>query len=394
MVIAPVTLRNRLLYGEWVPITVSGGQVLYLANNPWNSSGDLAPVPFVRPNSAFERVDFHRAAESATGRRMTPAEVSAYWRTKSVEFMLERPVTLARMVGFRLLRFWNAFEPPDNHSIEVWKRLSWVLRLPLPGYWLIAPFALVGLVLLIRRWHDLLPLYLTLVLYLVSLLPFWISSRYRLPIVGVLILFAAAAMVELRRRVSTGQRLVWAPAAMGLLAACLFCWMPLPRPDSGEMERNLAYAYEQTGQYEDAVAIYQALRQRESNPNNELFLANALGRSGKVEEATKLLQRLSSPEQPREVRRRAYNFSGDLARHTKQWAVAERAYRQALMLDGSDIGAWNNLGIALVGQQRHGEALEAFKQARRQAPDDMLSKQNLAELERYLAGVPNGKAAP
>jgi 4-amino-4-deoxy-L-arabinose transferase-like glycosyltransferase len=141
MVVAPATLRNRIVSGEWVLITVSGGQVLYTANNPDNRTGDLAPVPFVRPNPIFERLDFHRQAEHTMGRRMTPSEVSAYWRQQSLTFMAQYPVTFARMVRHRLHRFWHALEMPDNHSIEIWKRFSWVLRLPLPGYWLIAPFA-------------------------------------------------------------------------------------------------------------------------------------------------------------------------------------------------------------------------------------------------------------
>lgn len=172
MVIAPVTLRNRLVSGDWVLITVSGGQVLYTANNPATASGDLAPVPFVRATSAFERVDFHRRAEADTGRRMRPGEVSSYWRRQSLLFLLEHPQTAARMVARRFLRFWNAVEMPDNHSIEQFKRFSWLLRLPLPGYWLVAPFALVGLFLLRSRWRELSGLYLIFGFYLVSLLPF------------------------------------------------------------------------------------------------------------------------------------------------------------------------------------------------------------------------------
>ncbi len=192
MVIAPATIRNKLVSGDWILITVSGGQVLYTANNPANQTGDLAPVPFVRPTSLFERIDFHRRAEAETGHRMTPAEVGAYWRHKSLAFSLEHPLTQARMVGQRILRFWNKEELPDNHSIEIFKRFSWVLRAPLPAYWLVGPFALVGLILLYPRRRALGILYLSLAFYLLSLLPFWVSTRYRLPIVGLLILFAAA----------------------------------------------------------------------------------------------------------------------------------------------------------------------------------------------------------
>jgi tetratricopeptide (TPR) repeat protein len=246
------------------------------------------------------------------------------------------------------------------------------------------------------HWRDprgLTVLYVTLLFYLLSLLPFWISSRYRLPIVGVLIVFASAAMIELYRRVLDGARTgwrtpwrtAWLVPVLGLALACTFTWMPVGHPNVAELERNLAYAYEQTGQFDEAIAIYERLRATESNPLNELFLANALGRAGKVEEAAALLKQLTGSEHPTSVRQRAFNFWGDLARRAKQWLAAERAYRQALAIDQSDYGAWNNLGISLVGQKRHAEALAAFEQATQQAPQDMVSRRNVEQLRRFLS---------
>ncbi|MDE3035031.1 MAG: glycosyltransferase family 39 protein [Nitrospirota bacterium] len=384
MVIAPVTIRNKLVSGDWILITVSGGQVLYTANNPANQTGDLAPVPFVRPTSLFERIDFHRRAEAETGHRMTPAEVGTYWRHKSLAFSLEHPLTQARMVGQRILRFWNKEELPDNHSIEIFKRFSWVLRAPLPAYWLVGPFVLVGLILLYPRRRELGILYLSLAFYLLSLLPFWVSTRYRLPIVGLLILFAAAGMTESFRRVRTGQARAWVPPAALLAGACLFCWMPMPMPDLPSLERNLAYAYEQDRQYEKAIEIYERLRGVEQNPDNELYLAHALGLAGRMDEARALLNKLTEPTQPASVRHRAFNFLGDLARLARQWPEAEQAYRAALTLDPTDYGAWNNLAVALTKQERYREGERALEQSILLAPEDRIARQNLELLRRHL----------
>lgn len=384
MVIAPVTIRNKLVAGDWILITVSGGQVLYTANNPANQTGDLAPVPFVRSTSLFERIDFHRRAEAETGRRMTPAEVSAYWRHKSLAFSLDHPLTQARMVGHRFLRFWNEAELPDNHWIDIFKRFSWVLRAPLPGYWLVAPFALVGMILLYRRRRELGLLYLILAFYLLSLLPFWVSSRYRLPIVGLLILFAAAGMVESRRRILSGLAGSWIKPAALLAGACLLCWMPMPEPDLPSLERNLAYAYEQDRQYEKAIGIYERLRSEETNPDNELYLAHAWGLAGRTDEAWSLLAKLMEPGQPADVRRRAFNFRGDLARAAQRWTEAEQAYRAALALDPTDYGAWNNLAVSLTNQQRFDEGALALQQSVALAPEDGVARQNLALLRRHI----------
>jgi tetratricopeptide (TPR) repeat protein len=385
MVVAPVTIRNRMVSGEWVLITVSGGQVLYTANNPANTSGDLAPVPFIRQTSLYERIDFHRQAEKETGRRMTPAEVSAYWGGKAVEFAAVHPLTQLRMVGHRFLRFWNRAELPDNHSIEQFKRFSWLLRLPLPGYWLIAPLGLLGLVLFCARWRSLSLLYLTLGVYLVSLLPFWVSSRYRMPIAGVLLLFTAATIVRLTRDAQRdGARAMAVPAA-GLAAAAALCWFPMPQPAAANLERNLAYVYEQARRYDEAITIYERLRQVERNPENDLYLANALGLAGRLDEARSLLARLEAPSQPAEVRRQAFNFRGDLARRLQQWPEAEAAYRTALAIDPSDTGAWNNLAVALVFQRKFDEAQSALRTAIALSPEDPLAGSNLATLLDHLA---------
>lgn len=384
MTIAPATIRNRLVSGEWVLITVSGGQVLYTANNPANTAGDLAPVPFVRATSAFERVDFHRRAEAESHRRLTPTEVSRYWRTQSVLFVLENPGTAAGMLAHRFLRFWNLAEIPDNHSIEQFKRFSWILRLPLPGYWLVAPFALAGLFLLRDRWRGLSGLFLMFGFYVASLLLFWISSRYRLPIVGIMILLAAAGMVEIRRRCLAGNSRPWLKLALGLTAACLFCWMPMSRPTDSGLERNLAHAYEQDGRHAEAITIYERLRRVEQNPENDLYLANALGLSGRMNEARALLADLAAADRPAWVRQRALNFEGDLARRAKRWEAAERAYRAALAIDATDYGSWNNLGIALVNQRRFSDAEQAFQRSIGLAPEDDLARRNLESLRTYL----------
>jgi len=384
MTIAPAAIRNRLVSGEWVLITVSGGQVLYTANNPANTTGDLAPVPFVRATSAFERVDFHRRAEAESHRRLTPTEVSRYWRTQSMLFVLEHPGTAAGMLAHRFLRFWNLAEIPDNHSIEQFKRFSWILRLPLPGYWLVAPFALAGLFLLRDRWRGLSGLFLVFGFYVASLLPFWISSRYRLPIVGIMIILAAAGMVELRRKTLAGGPWGWVKPATGLVAACAVCWLPMGRPDVSGLERNLAYAYEQDRRYPEAIAIYERLRRTQTNPENDLYLANALGLAGRADEAGALLADLAGHERSAWVRQRAFVFKGDLARRGKHWEEAEQAYRAALALDDTDYGSWNNLGIALVNQRRFGEGAEAFRRSITLAPEDDLARRNLESLEKIF----------
>lgn len=383
MAIAPVTLRNWIVSEEWVPISVAGGQVLFAANNPDNTTGDSIPTPGVRFSPVYERIDFHRRAEAEAGRRLTPSEMSAHWKRKALDFMREHPGTMARMVGHRVLRFWNEQEIPDNHSILVFKQLSWVLRSPLPGYWLIAPFALIGLFVLRPRWRECLPLYAFLGLYMLSVMPTWVTSRYRLPIVSVMLILAGAAMVELQRAIAAAPpQWRWKPAA-GLFTACLFCWMPMSHPPIEEFERHLAFAYVQNGQYQEAIDIYERLKHREQNQSNELFLAYAIGSAGQLDRATAMLTRLADPGQPIPLRHRAYTYLGDLTQRAGRWQESADAYRSALALDRSDYVSWNSLGVTLIRQDRFDDAERAFREALQQAPEYALAEKNLQALRQF-----------
>ncbi len=158
----------------------------------------------------------------------------------------------------------------------------------------------------------------------------------------------------------------------------------MPMPDLPSLERNLAYAYEQDRQYEKAIEIYERLRGVEQNPDNELYLAHALGLAGRMDEAQALLSQLTAPTQPALVRHRAFNFLGDLARLARQWPEAEQAYRAALALDPTDYGAWNNLAVALTKQERYREGERALEQSILLAPEDRIARQNLDLLRRHL----------
>ena len=67
-------------------------------------------------------------------------------------------------------------------------------------------------------------------------------------------------------------------------------------------------------------------------------------------------------------------------------ARAEAHFRIALSAYPGHTPARVNLGVALMNQQRQGEAREAFEQALAESPNDPVAKQHLATLD-SIAGV-------
>src|SRR6267378_3452392 len=69
----------------------------------------------------------------------------------------------------------------------------------------------------------------------------------------------------------------------------------------------------------------------------------------------------------------------------QRWAEAEQELQALVAISPKDAIAWNNLGVALEGQQKNKQAVEAYARAAALAPASRRSGGNLVrEMQRYL----------
>jgi len=218
MAVAPAALRNLHVSGDFVLVTSGGGEVFYTGNNE-SASGRYGPPAFVRPDPFFEHEDFRAEAERRLGRRVTRAESDDYWWHEGLRFIRENPVRWAGIVAEKLGVYLNDYERPDNYSYENFQRFVPVLRLPLVRFGWLAPLGLIGLALSARRWPDLLPLHATMGIYLLSALIFFTQSRYRMPMIPMLALFAAHGLSGMARAIRgrNVKRLAWSLPAVAIM---------------------------------------------------------------------------------------------------------------------------------------------------------------------------------
>jgi tetratricopeptide (TPR) repeat protein len=195
LLILPFTVRNYVAAGDLVLINSTGGANLYMGNNA-RSDGSWIPPHFPGQrvdNPLAMRSAFTRAAEAEAGRPLRPSEVSSFWMGRAIAYCLSAPGDWLMLEGRKLLLFFNAREIWNNRSHDISRDFSWVLRLPLLGYGVIAPLGLLGVALSVKRWRELFPLYAMGVTYLMAGLMFFVLSRYRIPIVPILMIFASYA---------------------------------------------------------------------------------------------------------------------------------------------------------------------------------------------------------
>ncbi len=195
LAVAPVTLHNRAASGEWIAVTSQGGENFFIGNND-RARGVYTPLPFVRPDPRFEQADFRAEGERRAGRALTPVELSRFWYGEAFRWIASSPRAAARLWFTKFLLFWNDLEVPDNENFYYLRdRFGFLRAVPLT-FGVIAPFALFGMVVSIRRFRERFLPYAVVGAVLLPLTAFYIFSRYRVGAVPFLLLFAAHGVLE------------------------------------------------------------------------------------------------------------------------------------------------------------------------------------------------------
>jgi tetratricopeptide (TPR) repeat protein len=380
IVLLPVAVRNYVVSGGFYLTTSQFGPNFFIGNNP-QADGTYMSLRFGRGAPEYERTDATELAEHALGRTLTPGEVSTYWTDRALTFITTQPAQWLKLQARKALLLFNATEMLDTEAQESHAEWSWPLRV---GGWfghfgVLAPLALVGLVL---SWNDrrrLSVLYIMLAAYAASVLMFYVFARYRLPLVPLLLLFAAAGLTEVvawARRADMPAR-AWLAAAV--VATAVFSnWPVLSKPLMKAItETNLAVALQTEGRTDEAAAHYR--RAIELQPdyapayNNLGVMQRA---TGKVDEAIKTYERALSlkgnyPDAH-------YNLANALLEKNRPQEAAEH-FSIALRSIPDSAGAANNLGIALSAQNRPQDAVAAFRAAVAAEPNSPVAHRNLAD---------------
>ena len=364
--VGPVALRNTWVGGDFVVLNSQGGQNFYIGNFRGNTSGIFVAPPFLRADPRYEEEDFRREAERAVGHALRPSEVSRYWMRRGLDEIAADPAHFVRHLARKVVVFFNAHEVADNESYDFFaNHVSGFLAWPLPGWGALLPLALCGFVLA-RREREAQPLIAFFAVYAAGLLPFFVLSRLRLPLVPVVIAFAALTLVRGADVLRRGSR----PRAAALLA-CLVTLLgvthlPVIHDDPVISHLNLALAHRMRAKAEreraatlatagdNAAAIAAFARVEEAQRDAEAELRRGLAvapRSARLLTALRNLQTTRIVELLRIGRERdalpiaqafVEEFPGTADAHARLGSVlerlgqqgeAEQAYLRALEID-------------------------------------------------------------
>lgn len=207
LVVLPVAGFNYLRSGEFIPVTASGGWVFYCSNNERVKGFDFSPPPelnkqvsayYAQPEAAelsyLEHLLSREIAEQRDGSSLSHQEGSSFWFNEGVIFIRAHSGSYLKLLGKKLLASINGYEPHDVPEVIV--RATVLRPYLLIGSALLFPIALLGLIIVRPRTGGTI-LYLYLISYLISFLLMYVIPRFRMAVVPVLLLFAAAAVKRL-----------------------------------------------------------------------------------------------------------------------------------------------------------------------------------------------------
>ncbi len=384
---------NAAAEGTLVFVSSQGG-VNFYAGNHGLASGRSVEIPELRNIVSWRQfVDQSRAvAEEAAGRPLDSREVSSWWLRRGLHWIGSHPAKALGLYARKAYYLVNAFEIPNNRDLYfdrvgpvrwlIWK--SWPLVFP---WGLVFPVAVVGW---FAAWGDrrtrpgatLLTGWF--VLYALSLLPFFITARFRLPLV-IPVLVAAGYAAARWRSVFRGSAL-----AAGLVALVVvntnFFHVRLENPalETARMGDILL----RSGQVAEGTALLEkAHRKTPNDVSITNLLADAYSRAGKLEDAARLYNDvlMARPADP-DVR---FNL-GSTYLQLDRFDDAANQLQVAVRLRPADASAWVDLGIAYEAMGRDANAIEAYSRGIDLAPGEDLPYLRLGML--YLKERDIGRA--
>lgn len=374
IVLVPVAIRNYSISGELFLTSSQSGPNFYIGNHA-GASGGYEPLVPRRGDVEFERQDAIRLAEAASGRKLTPSEVSDYWWDLAFADIRKDPAAWLRLLMRKTWLTFSASEPIDTESLEAYADYARVLRIhPVLTFGVLLTLGAFGGWAWRDRTRELAVLYAMFAALALSVIAFFVFARYRFPLAPIAALFAGAGIVALPA-VRGRRDLLAALAGCAVIGVLLH--VPV-RTSSDETYANYGMHFLRIGRPADAVPMLkEAVRRDPTHVDARLSLALAL-------------QRISQPLEAIDVLREATVASPQsVAAHTglaaalhQQGRVDEalQAYERAIALDPKAVEARSNMAVLLQQQGRMEQAVARLGEAVLLRPNDVPLLTNLGTL--------------
>lgn len=408
----PASLMSHRGTDSYSILPYSGGLNLYIGNNP-----SMDQTIAIRPGWQWDSITMLPARHGIRPGR----ETSTFFALQARQYAITMPVAFIKGLITKTVQCVSSRELPRNEDIYLYHDWSILMRLLVwhAGpfgfpFGLLLPLALLGLFHLGRRVPF--PLYAFLLIYTATIILVFPSARYRMPLIPILAIAAAAGLAALvawwptqRRRALTATGGIALTALLISLpgpypqerasfrAEMLYCLaghatrqgqdaaaVPLLRdaiavsPHYADAHNSLGVALERIGNSPAALAAYaDAITHHPGLLTARMNLANLLYRGKDYAAAMTEYRAVAARSESHKESRKSLAMCLIFQERTADaipWLYA------ALMIDPNDAGVHNNLGSALNATGKPEEALKHFQSAILLDPDLDLAVENFGSM--------------
>jgi len=345
---------HLIVKGDFPLPTSNAGLNLYLTNHPGASPHgiNMPPGASNRPEDTAYSLKEH--AEKELGKSLSVSEASAYMRRQVTAFIFNQPVAFLKLLLGKAYFFFHSSESYDNLDPLLYERESTLFRFPFLTLTIMMPLALIGILWHMADWRRFFWPYSFVLVYFAIAVIFTVVTRYRLPVVPFIIIFAVLGFRSVLNHLKKGEQKKLA-AQLVILPIC-FVFSNFPPPD--ESERRIVNNYSFLGrlhmdasQTEKAIRYYEYAKALSPRVKDDIWIN--LGKN--------------------------YFLQGDHEKAEQVWLEFAKENPDYPMI-------YNNLGILYWKKGEFEKAVKALEYALSLNPELPMVKKNLAKMYQILQG--------
>lgn len=409
LIILPVTVRNYVVSGEFVPVSTYFGEN-FLIGNGEDSDGYTSWTPYLQDLEGTGQFTVwvysnivHGLGKEVGNENLTDSEASKIFFQKGLDYAMDHKARTLKLALKKAVLFWSPWEITENKVVQEEKDHYPPIRY-LPGFPLFMGLFCAGLLLMAndarrgrlmdgRRPGDAAPgpgqvtvlILLFLLVYYASFIPFFVNARARHPIVPLMMLFGGYGLFRIAAWAAARR---WLPAVGGVLLAAVLMglaavdWVPY-RPDTARWRYDRADSWLAAGEVDKAAAEAELMLGLDYAYYMPFRLGHAFAAKGRHELAARLLKAAISPDpagQPAPYREDLWFHIGAAHAAAGKTDEARAAFEEALRLNPKDARALNDFGYLLEQAGDTAGAVELYKRALDARPEFALTRTNLGEI--------------
>ncbi len=358
-------MYNLYTFGRFQVFPANSGIVFFQGNNP-----DYMDTIGIRPGVSYQNL-----IEKPNRDGVVPIKedyaFNQYFYGKSFEFMVHQPVQYMQCLIYKIRTLIGGYELPETYDLYTCRKYSPVLKLLL-FYWngfgfpfsILFPLSIMGIIIGLRQSGSQRLLMLFLACMLLPLLVYWNSTRYRMAIIPILLLYSGVSFVWIRVQIQ--RREIRKVSIFVLFFCVLLTVASLPYPHFSKGHDFDAEMYISAGlsslskrNTKEGIGLLQKGVMLE--PDNFYYhgqLAYAFQKKGFFQEA---LQEYQKALQLNSKDITLHNNIGALYDQLKKEEMALHHYRKAVSLNPNFSISRHNIGALLFRQQQYKEATEHLK---------------------------------